>query len=229
VNDTRLSSATLARWQALSGLAFGLFATLHLINALFALGGPAAFNGLQRRLRLVYQFPLVEVGLLVALLVHIVVGLVRARRRKKGALAQMRWPERFHRLSGYLLLLIVFAHAAATRVPSLVAGAHPEFSGVAFSIEWMPAFYYPYYALFATAALYHLAYGTQRALAVFGWKLPRPSRRVGLSALAVGATGIVLALLAFGGVFFEIPDPMDHDYARFYESLGFLEIEDGAR
>ena len=51
MNDTRLSSATLARWQALSGLAFGLFATLHLINALFALGGPAAFNGLQRRLR----------------------------------------------------------------------------------------------------------------------------------------------------------------------------------
>lgn len=64
-----------ARIQAASGLAFGLFTAVHLVNQWLAPFGPEAYDGFQAAARAVYQQPAVELALVaLPLLVHVVAG-----------------------------------------------------------------------------------------------------------------------------------------------------------
>jgi succinate dehydrogenase/fumarate reductase cytochrome b subunit len=214
VNNQRLS-----RIQAVSGLLFSLFALVHLSNTALAVLGPELYDGFQASVRRVYQWPLFEVALVTALVVHITSGVLRMRGRR-GSKAKPPLRLRLHRYAAYYLALFVFGHMAATRLPALLADAPPFFGGVSFSLHFMPWFFYPYYALLGIAGLYHLFYGVPVALGVLGIRAPQAIRRgpgfwIPVSA---AATIIVLALLGFGGVLYEIDDPFDNDFARAYEA-----------
>jgi len=92
---------------------------------------------------------------------------------------------------------------------------------VAFSIAWVPAWFLPYYFFLAMAGLYHAWWGSLTALARLGWKAPGLLRaRAAFWLLPVaGLILIPLALARFAGVFGDIGDPMESDYARYYLSL----------
>jgi succinate dehydrogenase/fumarate reductase cytochrome b subunit len=189
----REDAARERRWgriQAASGLTFGVFVALHLLNQWLAPLGPAAYDGFQAAARAVYQHPAVEIPLIaLPLLVHVVAGLRRmqlAGLRGRGG----RWRMRLHRITGYVLLTVIFGHVLAVRGPSLFYDFFPGFAGVSFSLWWMPAWFGFYYTVFGASALYH------------------------------GINGTLLALLAFGGRLFPIADPTQNDYARMWEALG---------
>lgn len=74
----------LARLQAISGMAFGLFAAIHLVNTWLALGGPALYDGFQQVVRGVYQYFVIEALLLLALIVHAAIGIARLRAGPDG-------------------------------------------------------------------------------------------------------------------------------------------------
>ncbi len=219
----RVSERTLVRVQAGSGLLFAIFVVAHLLGTLLAPFGAATYDGVQSTLRAVYQEPWVEISLLLgSFLVHIVSGAIRARRRPKRRPGPSRWQRR----SGWLLVLIVLGHTLATRGPSLAYGIWPGFEGVAFSLHWFPSYFYPYYLLISLAAAYHGGLGILRAVRVFGLR-PRTSvgaggrGRFGLGRrgwVALSAFGVLLlvALLAFGGVFFEVENPLNNPYAHLY-------------
>lgn len=204
------SDAVLRRVQALSGLIFGTFLAAHLANTWLAGISPELYDGAQRVLRAVYQEPLVEGVLLAALGVHLVVAVLRKRAgRPAPQTARARW----HRNAGIFLAVFIAGHVLAVRGPSWFAGIHPGFAGMSFTLAWLPAYFYPYYFLLGTAGLYHGLHGLGVAAARFGWHL-RVSARTARIATAAGAIAFALALLGFGGVWYEIADPFDNDFAR---------------
>ncbi|MCA9708461.1 MAG: hypothetical protein KDK70_21605 [Myxococcales bacterium] len=209
----------LLRLQALSGLAFQAFLVLHLVNVMVSAFGPGLYDALQLQIRPVYQNPVVEVGLLLgSLVVHVVVGIVRLRRRPRSrSFSRLPLRTRLHRLSAYFLLAFVFGHFAATRVPSLVDGTWLGFAGLTFSIELLPAFFYPYYVMLALCGLYHGGYGSYLALRSLGVRLPTVARlgAWGRVPLYVGSVLLVLGVLSFGGHLYAIDDPWQSDFARF--------------
>ncbi len=217
-----MSDRNLLRIQAASGLAFAVFVAVHLVNLAFAGVSAEAYDGFQARARAVYQQPLVEAALVVLpLLVH--AGAALARLRRSGFRRTTRsWRSRLHRLTGYYLLLVIGGHVLATRSPSFLLGFHPGFAGLSFSLWWVPALFYPYYTLFALCGLYHLANGLGIAASVFGRPLPERVRHGAGFWLPIGVAGTVLVVgvMALGGWLYEIPDPVDNDYARMWEDLG---------
>jgi len=221
----RVSERTLVRAQAGSGLVFAIFVVAHLINTLLAPLGAATYNSVQGAMRAIYQDPWVEIGLLLgSLLVHLGCGVLRARRRPKGRPGAHRW----QRQSGWVLVVIVIGHSLATRGPSLAYDVWPDFEGVAFSLHWFPSYFYPYYLLFGIAAAYHGGLGILRAARVFGWRPKdrsesaglRGLRRAGWIALISFSIALLVSLLAFGGVLFEVENPLNHAYARLYTGFG---------
>ncbi len=223
---TRGDSPRERRWaqlQAFSGLVFLFFAGLHLTNQMLAAIGPDVYNGFQRALRLVYQHPLIEISVVAgALAVHVVAGVRRMLLRGvrgRGGGARMG----LHRLTGYFLLLVIFGHIAAVRGPSLVLGIFPEFEGIAFSLWWIPAYFYVYYPLLAFAGLYHGVNGALLALRMLGLRSgPAVVRGWPFWAPVGAATGLLLlGILGFGGHLFETPDPTANEYAdMWHEHFG---------
>ncbi len=219
VTNRSVNNVRLARVQAISGLLFSIFALFHLTNTALAVLGPDVYDGYQRAVRGVYQWPLIELALVATLVTHVVTGILRIRERR-GTRAKPPLRLRLHRYAAYYLAIFVFGHIAATRIPALLADAPPFFGGVSFSLHYKPWWFYPYYGLLGIAGLYHVFYGVPVALGVLGVRAPRAIRRgAGFWVpVSVGAAIIVTALLGFGGVLYPIDDPFDNDFARAYEA-----------
>lgn len=208
--DAFHARANLRKAQAVSGMVFGVFLALHLANTWLAGLSPAAYDGFQGWIRTVYQSPLVEPIVLGALVVHLAVAVLRKRGGRPAPVgARARW----HRNAGIFLAVFVFGHVVAVRGASFFAGVHPGFAGLSFTLAQVPGYFYPYYLLFGAAALYHGLNGLAVAAARLGWRA-RLAQRSLLAATAVGSALVLLALLGFGGVLYDIHDPYDNDYAR---------------
>ena len=205
----------LKKIQAASGLLFAVFLIAHLINTWAALAGPGVYEGVQRILGFAYQSLLLEALILGAILTHVTTAILRWRRERRGKLP---WRARLHRYSGIFLMLVIAGHVTAVRVLPAIYGIRPGFDGVAFSVAFFPAFFYPYYLLLGTAGAYHVLNGTAVAAARLGLSIPLPPRWLyaGAGAAAV-LTGV--ALLGFGGMLFEVADPWQSDFARLYQRL----------
>ncbi len=204
--------------QAVSGLIFLIFASAHLMNQMLAAAGPEVYNGLQRWLRVFYQHPLLELSLVgLPLLVHVVAGLrrmaLRGVRGRGGG-----WRMRLHRVTGYFLLAVIFGHIAAVRGPSLFLGFFPQFEGVSFSLWWLPTYFYVYYTLLGLSGIYHGINGALLALRILGVR-SGPALTRGWSfwlPTGVAMALLVVGLLGFGGILFDIADPTQNEYARMW-------------
>jgi succinate dehydrogenase/fumarate reductase cytochrome b subunit len=191
-----LREARLIRGQALSGLVFAVFLSLHLANAAAGALGPSAYDGFLARARLVYQFPPFEVlAVGAAAAVHASYGIRRWRARRRaardgGRAAVPGWL-RLHRASGWLLLAVLPGHVLATRGPGLLLDLPADFSFLRFSLQTWPWFMAPYYVALYSAGLYHLLHGSLLALRVAGLRAPAPAAR--------GARVLLFIALAAGG------------------------------
>ncbi|MEQ8859600.1 MAG: hypothetical protein RIC56_13220 [Pseudomonadales bacterium] len=203
------------RLQATTGALFAVFVAAHLLNTWLAAAGPGAYAAVQRALSRIYQTPLVEWLMLVALLVHVGCAVVRWRTERRGPLP---WRARLHRYAGIFLMIVIGGHVTAVRLLPGHYGFQPGFDGVAFSLDLLPGFFFPYYALLGLAGAYHALNGLAVAAARFGWRRRLPAAWLHAGAAAAGVL-TVAALLAFGGVLFEIADPWQSDFARLYLRL----------
>lgn len=226
---TRISERRLAQVQAVTGLAFATFLLVHLVNTALATFGQGTYDGYQRAVRHYYQAPGLELVLVVlAPLLHVAAGLVRARRRLRKARERSASPgplrNRLHRYAGYVLVLFFVGHVIATRGPGLVMDEPADFSFLTFSLEQYPAWFYPYYALFALAGSYHLIHGVASALPVLRarvsqrWLAPRSPRF--WTAAGVAGALLLVGLTALGGLWFEVDtrrfDTWHEVWARFF-------------
>ncbi|MER2562750.1 MAG: hypothetical protein ABTQ32_18635 [Myxococcaceae bacterium] len=212
MNDSRWLRA-----QVMSGAVFTLFLFVHLFNQMLAVLGAQTYDGAQQAMRRGYQAPGLElVFVFVPLLVHLTTAIVRMVKRPKQEPGALSWRVRLHRYSGRFLLLVIVGHVVATRGVSLLYGVFPGFHGVAFTFQWVPAYFWPYYLLLALGGWYHLVHGLSMAAAVV--KLPganvlqRPL--VFRAVVGTGAVALVLGVLALGRVLADVGDPASSEYAR---------------
>ena len=217
-----MSEKALIRAQAISGLIFALFLVLHLANTAAAALGQDVYDTYMGIARLYYQSPLVEiVGVLGAVIVHAGVGLVRIWRRRHARQGHaVGWRLRLHRYSAYVLLAIIAGHVVSTPAPDLM-GHTPDYSFVHFSLNVAGWFFYPYYAVFTTMAVYHMLHGSMMALRVMRVKIPtgmlRPRSRRFMVLAGVGITAVLVGLLALGGNIYT-PDALRFDeWQRLYD------------
>lgn len=205
----------LKKVQAAFGLLFATFLAAHLVNTWIAVAGPGAYNSLQGIVSVAYQALILEAVILGAVGVHIGCAVLRWRRERRGRLP---WRARLHRYAGIFLMLAIAGHVTAVRILPAIYGTRPGFEGVAFSLAFFPGFFYPYYLLFGLAGAYHLLNGAVTAAGRLGWPVALPGRWIYAGA---GVAGVLTAtaLLAFGGVLFEVADPWQSDFARLYRRL----------
>jgi succinate dehydrogenase/fumarate reductase cytochrome b subunit len=209
------SEKRLIRAQAISGLVFGVFLVLHLLNFAAGLFGQAEYDAWMRASRGYYQFPVVEiVGVLGAALVHTATALIRILRRRRRARRQttVNWRVRLHRFSGYYMMVAFVGHVVATRGPGLL-DKPASYAFVNFSLTYAGWFFVPYYVGLAAAGFYHLAHGTMAALRVIGLRLPKvaTASRSWVFWLAIGlSTGLsALGVAALSGAIYP-PDQSEH-------------------
>lgn len=208
-----------ARVQAVSGLAFFAFLTVHLATTFSAILGPEAFTAVQRTMRVGYQFILLEAGIAVAVLVHITAGVKRWRRLgTQAGLAR-----RLHRWTAVFLALVIFEHVTGTRGLNLYSGADTGFGAVSFTLRWFPEWFAPYYLVLGAAGIFHALYGGLTAISRLGWH--RAIHLRGTSVLwwtfAIGVATVAVSLAGFAGLLYTVPDAFDNDYAQFYlDALG---------
>ncbi|MCY1064819.1 hypothetical protein OV090_08600 [Nannocystis sp. RBIL2] len=215
----------LIRVQAASGALFALFLLAHLVNQMFATAGPEVYDELQGQLQTVYQAPLVELACVLGpLLVHIVVSVWRmARRRRRGQKASNHPRARWQRITAIVLLVFTLGHTIATRGPSLVYGVFPGFDGVAYTMVWFFAYFFPYYLLFSLAGLYHGLNGLALALPRIGLPVPATLRsgRTVAGLWLVGAVALALGMAGFAGAFHDVHErAVASPYARLLVDLG---------
>lgn len=205
----------LKKVQAVSGVVFAVFVFVHLLNTWLAATGAAIYNGFQGAVRLAYQAPLIEALLLSALVVHIITGITRIVREPKR---QLTTRARWHRYAGFFLLFFIGGHIFAVRGPSWFAGVYPGFEGLAFSIDFAPYYFFPYYFLLGVAGFYHATNGVSVALGRLGVPLGISGSALRTST-AVAAVLMVTALLGFAGAFFDVGDVYNSEFAKLAEAI----------
>lgn len=208
-----VNDKTLVRVQAVSGLMFATFLVLHLLNTMSAVLGQSMYDAVQRTFRWYYQFPLVEIVCVAsAAAIHIWAGVVRMWRRRGRERSAVPLRLRLHRWSAYYLLVFITGHVLATRGASLFLGLKPDFAFLSYAMVIAPVFFYPYYTLLFASGLYHLAHGGLTALRLLGGRLDLSPRAFRWAVSAAALTGF-LAVLSFGGIFFQIDT---HRYPEFH-------------
>jgi succinate dehydrogenase/fumarate reductase cytochrome b subunit len=216
------TSRALARYQAISGLVFFVFAALHLLNTMFAMAGPDAYNRFQRAVRPFYQYPLVELVVIFgALFVHLYAA-VRRMRLRRGSTQAVQLRSRLHRYSAWFLMAVIFGHISATRIPPAVWGVYLEFGGVSWTLAYARWLFLPYYTLLTLTGTYHSLNGLVLALGMLGVRVPRVIQR-GPAFWAPIALVSVLALLglaSMAGYLMPIPDPFQTPGGKF--AMGLL-------
>lgn len=212
--------ATVRKCQAIAGAVFSIFLLMHFSNILLANVGEQAFNDWQATLRLVYQNPVLEWLLVfIPLLVHVACGVyLIAQRKKRGG--NIFNTANTHNIAGLILMMFIFAHISATRGVGFWFDAPAQFSGVAFSLHWVPAYFYPYYFLFFVLAAHHLSGGLMR---IFNLKQGSTFKRVRGVVTLAAAVGAAFALASFGGHRFDTSDPWESDYAKAYMQMMGIE------
>jgi len=213
--------------QALAGIMFFTFLVLHLANTALAAFGYEIYNTVQTTLRLFYQFPVFELlFVILPLVAHVIAGIslifIRKKNERSNPPPKLSIKHRMHSIAGFFLLAVVFAHVLATRGFAYFLDAAPGFEGISFTLWFMPFYFYPYYFLLFMAGFYHSQQGANRIFMRYsGIRIvPALSKRLNQAA----ALAVVAALLGFGGILFDIPDPSDNDYARQYARLLNLDI-----
>eukprot|EP01119_Soliformovum_irregulare_P006063 TRINITY_DN1780_c0_g1_i2.p1 TRINITY_DN1780_c0_g1~~TRINITY_DN1780_c0_g1_i2.p1 ORF type:complete len:251 (-),score=45.67 TRINITY_DN1780_c0_g1_i2:42-794(-) len=205
--------------QALSGVAFSTFSSVHIITAISANFGPETYERVLRFFRIYYQHPLIEVTVVGASLVtHVVSSSIIASRRESKKTAtnspqKFKWlsPLGLHRLSGYYLNLSMVGHIVATRLRGYLFASPADFAFISLTLARWPlaGFFYPYYALLAISGVYHTAYGlasAKRTLTHKGPKWFKPGSTSFKVAVGTGCVAILSSILAFGGWYFPLPE-----------------------
>lgn len=226
-SDDAARERALIQVQAASGAAFAVFLLLHLVNQMFAVAGPDAYDGVQAGLRGFYQALPVEILLVcAALVVHIGASVWRmSRRRRRRQAAPRALRSRLQRYTAIFLLVAVPGHVLATRGVSLAFDAPLGFDGLAFTMVRASGYFFPYYLVLAVAGLYHLLNGLSLALPRLGLRLPpaaRSGRLLGAAWLA-GALALALGVAGLAGAFSDVEArALASRTAEVYGDLGIL-------
>ncbi len=195
-----------------SGVYLSLFVTAHLLNHLTALHHINSHIAVMDVLRGIYKHPLVEFGLIVAVLFQIGSGLGLAFRSYKIAkkreqpVAKNPW-KRWQIYSGLYLAFFLLVHTSATLFAHYGMGVDTNFYFAAMVVQVIPQafFFVPYYFLGVASYFVHL---------VCLWRLFKGNEKKANRPAWIGiGVGILIAVL----ILVALEQPMELPSA--YQSL----------
>ncbi len=194
-----------------------IFVGVHFATHFVSIGGIEAHTKALGWARMVYQWPLVEVALVLAFAAQVALGikLLTIIRRRKGK-GFWHWVQF---ISACYLAYFIVAHTAAALVTRLGIGLDTNYYWAAGTLQLDPIRYYfaPYYVLAVAALVSHLV-----AALHF-----RGERRWHVPALAIGPAVGVCFVLGFGSAFETMVLPPD--YIEFYAQYLGAETASAAR
>lgn len=184
-----------------------IFVAVHFSTHLVSLGGVEAHTKALGIARLIYQFPVIEIALVVALAAQVLLGfklLGSIRKRKTKGL--WHWVQF---LSAAYLAYFIVMHTSAALVTRLFIGLDTNFYWAAGTLGIEPIKYgfTPYYILAVTAVFSHV-------LAALHF---RGARSWHAATLPVGPVFGLCFVLGFGGYFQEVELPQE--YLDFYSAF----------
>ncbi|MEP1421220.1 MAG: hypothetical protein ABJK59_05570, partial [Erythrobacter sp.] len=175
----------------------------HFVTHFSSLGGASLHTQTLGWGRLLYQFPLIEIGLISAFAAQVVIGI-----RLLAAIRKRLRKDRWHWVqfaSGCYLAYFIVQHTAAALITRLFVGLDTNFYWIAGTLTLEPIKYYfaVYYTLAVIAFVSHL-------LAALHFRKPR---RWHTPALALGPVVGAAFVLGYGGVFETATLPLEYrDY-----------------
>jgi len=187
-----------------------IFISVHFATHFTSLAGVAVHTQALGWARLLYQFPLMEIVLVIALSVQVLLGFkllaaIRKRKRKD------RW-HWIQFLSGCYLAYFIAQHTAAALITRLYAGLDTNFYwvGGTLTLEPIKFGFAPYYILAVIAVVSHL-------IAALHFRGARPWHG---PALAVGPIVGLVFVLGYGGTFVDYDLPQEYiDYYSFFPGV----------
>lgn len=210
------SVETLKKLSAASGLAFGVFLTMHLVSHYMLNMGYDVARDTMIKFRSIYQNPLFEAALIVSLGAHMYANtLLYMNRSKINAKSKKeagsKGPEgtaelTAHRMAGLWLSLSIVGHVIATRLGSVIVLSDPsvyEYRFLKIPFDALPMLFPLYLCIFGVAGGWHLIYGTRSALAILsgssvvGKPVPIPLKVLAMA----NHIAIVAGVLALGSYF----------------------------
>jgi hypothetical protein len=203
---------TLKKWHRLSGIIIAGFLLLHVVNHLFALGGPALHIAVMNLFRHVYRWLPVEVLLLSGVLFQIISGIALVI--KKGFFKQPAWVV-VQVLSGLYLSFFMIYHVRAVMLGRYQWHVNTDFYFAAGVANRYPSklFFIPYYTLSLVCVFAHIAcvHFIKRMEAVqlmsdaaVAAKLLKQYRKESMGIAFTGGVITLLIMLALCGVLYPI-------------------------
>jgi hypothetical protein len=204
-------NATLKKWHRFSGIVIAAFLLLHIVNHLFALGGPSMHRAVMNAFRHVYRFLPVEILLLLCVICQVISGIILVF--KKGFLKQPVYVI-IQVLSGLYLSFFMIFHVRAVMLGRYKWNVDTDFYFAAGVANRYPEklFFIPYYALSLVCVFAHLAcvhYSKrmsvdQKTTANTAAILSRIYKNETLGICLIGAIVTFLIMLALSGVLYTI-------------------------
>lgn len=200
------------KFHRLSGIAIAGFLLLHLINHLFALGGPSIHVAVMKLFRYVYRFPPVEIILLIFVAFQIISGVMLVF--KKGFLKQPIYVV-LQVVSGLYLSFFMIYHVRAVMLGRYKWNIETDFYFAAGVANRYPEklFFIPYYTLSLVCVFTHIACVhyikrmenlDQLHEEAKTFVLRRKYKRETASICVAGAIITFLIMIAFSGVLYHI-------------------------
>jgi succinate dehydrogenase/fumarate reductase cytochrome b subunit len=149
-------NTTLKKCHRFSGIIIAAFLLLHIVNHLFALGGPSMHIAVMNLFRHVYRFLPIEVLLLASVLFQIISGIVLVF--KKGFSKQPAYVV-IQVLSGLYLSFFMIYHVRAVMLGRYQWHVNTDFYFAAGVANQYPSklFFIPYYTLSLVCVFAHIA------------------------------------------------------------------------
>jgi hypothetical protein len=205
-------NTALKKWHRLSGIVIASFLLLHVVNHLFALGGPPMHIAVMNLFRHVYRFLPIEVLLLVSVLFQLISGILLVV--KKGFLKQPIYVV-IQVLSGLYLSFFMIYHVRAVMLGRYQWHVNTDFYFAAGVANRYPEklFFIPYYTLSLVCVFAHIAcvhyikrmeYVHKIPDAVAAGKLSQQYKKETIGISLSGGVITLLIMLALCGVFYKM-------------------------
>jgi hypothetical protein len=173
-----VSTASLKKISAVAGLCFAVFLAMHFLSHYSLILGVERANQNLRFFRKIYQHPVFEIALLVALMAHMASNtMIYIKRQKIDAVSKKEGGKepagtmelKGHRYAGYFLSMSIFGHVAFTRLAPLFLLDDPSqydyYTFITHANSHFGSVFFIYLALMGIAGGWHLIYGTRSAIA----------------------------------------------------------------
>ncbi|WP_143774301.1 hypothetical protein [Niastella vici] len=205
-------NTTLKKWHRRSGIIIATFLLFHVLNHLFALGGPSLHIAVMNLFRPIYRFWPIEILLLSSVLFQVISGPVLVI--KKGFLRQPVYVI-IQVLSGLYLSFFMIYHVRAVMLGRYMWKVNTDFYFAAGVANRYPEklFFIPYYTLSLVCLFAHIAcvhyvkrmeYLQKMPDAATAEKLLRKYNRETIGISLTGGVITLLIMLALCGVFYNI-------------------------